>query len=77
MNETVPIFFTLVVDNFGVRYMNKQDTENLLQVLHEKYTVTDDWSGKLYIGISLEWDYSMRTLDISMPGYVKKALELF
>ena len=48
-----------------------------MNVLREKYEVTDDWSGELYIGISLEWDYSVRTLDISMPGYVEKALELF
>ena len=52
-HETIPISFTLVVDDFGVKYMNKHDTENLLNVLHEKYVFTDDWSCKLYIGISV------------------------
>jgi len=36
--------------------------------------VTVDKEGTLYCGITLEWDYNKRTLDISMPGYVKKQL---
>ena len=35
------------------------------------------WEAKLYIGISLKWDYSKRTLDLSMPGYVTAALQRF
>ena len=30
------------------------------------------WEGKLYCGITLEWNYSKRFLDISMPGYIDK-----
>jgi hypothetical protein len=29
----------------------------------------------LYCGISLQWDYVGRTVDISMPGYIKKKLQ--
>jgi hypothetical protein len=34
--------------------------------------LSEDWSGDLYCGIKLTWDYVARTLDISMPGYVLK-----
>ena len=29
----------------------------------------------MYIGISLKWEYSKRTVDLSMPGYVTAALQ--
>ena len=39
-----------------------------------KYEVTQDWTGGLYCGIKLKWDYKTQQLDISMPGYVKDTL---
>ena len=33
--------------------------------------------GDLYCGIKLHWDYSARTVDISMPGYIKKLLKKY
>lgn len=39
--------------------------------------MTEDWEGKLYCGLTLKWDYVNRTVDLSMPGYIKKALERF
>jgi hypothetical protein len=41
------------------------------------YTVTTDWTGSLYLAMTLNWDYICSTVDISMPGYVTKALERF
>jgi hypothetical protein len=40
----------------------------------ETYKVTEDWTGDLYCGILLRWDYKAQILDILMPGYVKKQL---
>jgi hypothetical protein len=37
-----------------------------------KYKLTEDWTGDLYCGILLRWDY--QNLDILMPGYIKKQL---
>jgi hypothetical protein len=37
--------------------------------------LTKDWTGNLYCGIQLDWDYAGRTVDISMPGYTKKKLQ--
>ena len=36
-----------------------------------------DWTGSLYFGITLEWDYYTITFDISMPGYIEKLLLKF
>jgi hypothetical protein len=33
--------------------------------------------GNLHCGIKLLWDYKARTLDISMPGYIKKLLKKY
>jgi len=69
-----PISFTLVVDDFGVKYVGKEHATHLIDCIKENYGVTVDWTGDLYCGIKLKWDYVERTLDISMPGYIKKLL---
>ena len=45
--------------------------------LEDKYKVTTDSEGILYIGITLKWDYEKVTFQISIPGYVQSALHLF
>eukprot|EP00804_Cyclotella_cryptica_P021956 CCRYP_000903-RA/>CCRYP_000903-RA protein AED:0.16 eAED:0.16 QI:0/0/0/1/1/1/4/0/960 len=72
-----PIQFTLVVDDFGIKYVGDEHPQHLLKVLQEHYTVTTDWKGSRYIGITLDWDYGKRRVHLSMPGYVKKALSQF
>ena len=72
-----PIQFTLVVDDFGVKYQGEEHAKHLKSVLERHYKVTTDWSGKRYIGISLDWDYARRQVHLSMPGYVQKALKQF
>ena len=71
------INFTLVVDKFGIKYRHKKDADHLISALQEKYEVTQDWTGGLYCGIKLKWDYKTRQQEISMPGYVKDALHKF
>jgi hypothetical protein len=41
------ISFTLVVDDFGVKYINKDDVDHLLEVLKWDYTCDTDWKGTL------------------------------
>ena len=43
----------------------------------KKYELTEDWSGDLYCGIKLCLDYNACTVDISMPGYIKKLLQKY
>ena len=72
-----PVQFTLVLDNFGTKYVGGKHPLHLKHTLEEKYTVTIEWDGKRYIGINLDWDYTRRQVHLSMPGYVKKALKQF
>jgi len=76
-HEWRPIQLTLVVDDFGVKYVGKEHALHLQQTLEHHYKVTKDWAGTRYIGITLDWDYANRKVHLSMPGYVKKALKQF
>ena len=72
------ISFTLVVDDFGVKYTNKADADHLISVLKTAYpAITEDWTGRRYVGVTLDWDYNKHELITSMPGYCKKALLQF
>lgn len=77
-HEWRPITFTLVVDDFGVKYVGKEHADHLIQTLQSLYPkVSIDWSGSLYCGLSLQWDYHARTMDMSMPGYIANMLHRF
>jgi hypothetical protein len=76
-HTTRDITFCLVVDNFSIKYTNKNDAMHLITALQQLYVVTTYWSGSLYLGMTLTWDYSHHTIDIFMPGYEKKALDCF
>ena len=62
-------------DDFGIKYTTKKDTQYLLETLRQKYTVTTDWSGINYCGLTIQWDYRNCHVDISMPGYINKLLK--
>ncbi len=70
-----PITFTLAVNNFGVKFVNKADVDHLISSIKQTYKLTKDWTGNLCWGIRLDWDYVNRTIDISMPGYITKILQ--
>ena len=76
-HKTRATIFTLVVDDFAIKYATHQDTEHLLQALRSKYTKSTDWEASLYICITLKWDYTSGHVDLSMPKYVSKALHKF
>ena len=67
----------MVVNDFGVKYVGKEPVDHLIKYIEEKYELTEDWSGDLYCGIKLHWDYNVRTVNISMPGYIKKLLQKY
>ncbi len=67
--------FTLVVDDFGVKYEHQGDIDHLIVAIKTKYVLTGDWTGNLYCGIKLNWDYEKQTLNILMPGYIVKQLQ--
>jgi hypothetical protein len=76
-HTTHDIAFTLVVDDFGVKYTKHADAEHLMQTLNKLHKVSEDWEGTQYCGLALAWDYDKQTCDISMPGYIDRALQRF
>ena len=76
-HKTRPIQFSLVVDDFGVKYVGKQHVDHLIGVLKEHYQITEDWRGSKYLGLDLDWDYEKREVHLSMLDYVRKALLRF
>ena len=76
-SDTNDIMYSLVVDDFGIKYTNRDDVLHLVDILKEKYDCSIDWDGERYCGLTLNWDYNARTCDISMPGYIERALQRF
>ena len=74
---TSNISFTLVVDDFGVKFTDMADFDNLVTVLQKKYKVHIDLTGQKYIGVNLDWDYQDNTLTTDMPTVVPAALHRF
>ena len=66
--------FALCVDDFGVKYFNKDDVKHLIQILQKYYPISLDWDGKNYCGLTLSWHYDKGYVNIEMPGYIKKVL---
>jgi hypothetical protein len=74
LHKTRPISFTLVVDDFTVKYVGKQHAEHLRNALLQTYELTTDWKATFYSGITLKLDCNKCICDISMPGYVSNVL---
>ena len=77
VHRTRPTTFTLCVDDFGIKTYSDEDTMHLVKALKDKYEITIDNKGEKYLGLTIGWDYPNGTVDISMPGYIKHALERF
>ena len=72
---TRDISFTLVVDDFRIKYVNNDDVQHLIRIMQEIYTFKVDFNAKQYIDIDLKWDYDKQELICSMIGCVKQALK--
>jgi hypothetical protein len=62
------------VDDFGVKYVGSEHAEHLMTLIQKNYSISGDWKGSAYCGLTLDWDYKNRTVDLSMPVYIKAAL---
>ena len=72
-----PATFTLCVDDFGIKCYTKDDALHLIKAIQTNYETTIDWSGSLYCGLNRQWNYDKGYVDVSMDGYVKRALQRF
>jgi hypothetical protein len=73
-HKTRSIAFSLVVDDFGVKYERKEAMDHLVKTLGDQYPIKVDLKAELYLGITIKWDYENRTAKLPMPGYVKEPL---
>jgi hypothetical protein len=69
--------FVLCVDGLGIKYYSKLDALHLIGAIKNHYELTIGWSGALYCGLTLDWHYGAGYVDLSMPGYVPRALAKF
>ena len=66
------ISFALCVNDFGVKYTNKADAQHLLTCLKQLYKCTTDWENKLYLGMTLNWNYAKQWIKNQIPTTLKK-----
>jgi hypothetical protein len=52
-HKTQPISFTLVVNDFGVKYIGKEHAMHLISILKQHYKISEDWTSSKYIGSPL------------------------
>ena len=72
-----PIQFTLIVDDFGIKYTRREDIDHLITSLQNHYDIDIDWEGKYYAGVYLDWNYEKGYVDVTIPDYVKKQLQKY
>ncbi len=77
MHETRPTTFTLVMDDFAIKIMSKNNADHVINVLKKNYTITVDREGTKYIGLTIEWDYENGKVHMHMQGYLAKAMTRF
>ena len=53
-HEHLPVSFTLVVDDLGAKYVEKNAAQHLLDTLKQQYEMSEDWSGSNYLGLELK-----------------------
>jgi hypothetical protein len=63
LHNTKPTAFSLVVDDFEVKNVTETDAHHLRNAMLRHYEITTDCGGKVYSGITLDWDYNKRTCD--------------
>ena len=63
-----PLTFVLVLDDFWIKFDGTQYAKYLLNTMAQYYEVSVDWSGCLFCGILLKWDYVNESVDFSMPN---------
>jgi hypothetical protein len=73
-HDTCPITFSLVVDDFGIKYAVQKHADHLKASIEKHYQIYCDWTGSAHCGLQLDWDYKNRCVVLSMPGYINAAV---
>ena len=76
-HDSNSITFTLVVDDFGIKYSTQDGADHLIHTLNLLYDIKVDWSGSTYIGFTIKFDATANSVALTMPGYIAKVLQRF
>ena len=71
------IQFTMVMDDFGVKYTNEDNFKHLVNAFKKNYKLKINDTGGLYCDITLMWNYIEGYVGLSMPEYIQKLLERY
>ncbi len=64
------------MDDFGIRYGSQSDADHLIATLRANdYELTIKPTGDTYLGMNIS--FTSNSVSLSMPGYIKKALQRF
>ena len=77
LHKSRPTKFSLVVDDFGIKYSTDEDRDHLLACLRQLYIITTDDVGASYLGLTINYNRVARTINVSMPGVIKHYLERY
>jgi hypothetical protein len=72
-----PTKFSLVVDDFGIKYSTTDDLDHLLNALRDMYIITTDPIGASYLGLTINYDRPSRRIHVSLPGVIAEYLERY
>jgi hypothetical protein len=76
-HATNGVAFTLVVDDFGVKFQNLAGAEDLIRCLQLYYKLTIKMDATKYLGLTIAVDHVAREVRLSAPGVIPKALKQF
>jgi hypothetical protein len=65
------------VYDFGVKCVGREHADHLMACIKKIYNISSNWNGTAYRGLTLEWDYKNRTVDLSMQWYIKATLHKY
>ena len=71
------VTFTLVVDDFGIKYHAKEGVLHLIATLQNLYQIKVDWTGGKYLGLTIDFNEQRTTVSLSMPSYIATLLLRF
>ena len=76
-HNTRRIAFSLVVDDFGVKFHDQADADHLIATLRSLYDLKVDWTGQQYLGMTITFDATAKSVALSMPKYIDKVIQRF
>jgi hypothetical protein len=69
-HELHPITFSLIVDDFRVKYIREEHAQHLLQTVQKYFTCSFKKEGERYCALTIKWDYVGKKVHFLMPSYV-------